>query len=79
MPRSAVALIVSAMATAAVSAEDGGPPPGTEFTVRPIGHIKKADDRTWIVLDKQLSKVLAVSTGKASAAYSTTRALIQSA
>ena len=49
------ALVVTVIATVANSADiDGQPQPATtEFKVRPIGHIKKADDRTRIVLDKQ--------------------------
>jgi hypothetical protein len=37
----------------AVAAEDAQQPAATEFKVHPIGHIKKADDRMLIVLDKK--------------------------
>jgi tRNA (adenine37-N6)-methyltransferase len=55
MNRLAFALVAIATVTAAHAAESDSKPeavPG-EFTMRPIGHVKKSDDRTWIVLDKQ--------------------------
>jgi len=36
-----------------VAADDAQPTAATEFKVHPIGHVKKADDRMLIVLDKQ--------------------------
>ena len=53
MVRFAIALVATAIATAATAAENGTSQPAAEFKVRPIGHVKKADDRTLIVLDKQ--------------------------
>jgi len=37
----------------AVAADDAQQPAATEFKVHPIGHVKKADDRMLIVLDKK--------------------------
>lgn len=53
MSHSAAVLILLVLATALASADEGTPRFDTEFKLRPIGQIKKADDRTWIVLDKQ--------------------------
>lgn len=55
MTRLVFALVVTAIAATASSAEtDGTPQPAaTEFKVRSIGYVKKAGDRTLIVLDKQ--------------------------
>lgn len=53
MTRFAIALVATAIATAATAAENATPQAVTEFKVRPIGQVKKADDRTLIVLDKQ--------------------------
>jgi len=36
-----------------VAADDAQQPAATEFNVHPIGHVKKADDRMLIVLDKK--------------------------
>jgi len=53
MTRFAIALVVTAIAATARSSESGPPQPATEFKMRPIGHIKKTDDGTLILLDKQ--------------------------
>ena len=55
MSRIALALALIAGATAVRASEPASEPDpaAAEFKMRPIGHVKKADDRTWIVLDKQ--------------------------
>ena len=55
MNRLVFTLAVTAIAAATGSAETEGTqqPAATEFKVRPIGHVKKSEDRTLIVLDKQ--------------------------
>lgn len=53
MPRFAIALVATVIAAATSAAENGTSQPATEFKVWPIGYVKKADDHTLIVLDKQ--------------------------
>ncbi|MCL4202142.1 MAG: tRNA (N6-threonylcarbamoyladenosine(37)-N6)-methyltransferase TrmO [Pirellulaceae bacterium] len=55
MSRFALIFVVIASATAVRASEPAGAPTpiAAEFKVRPIGHVKKSEDRTWIVLDKQ--------------------------
>lgn len=55
MTRFAITLVLAAAIPLgnAVASDDAQQAAATEFKVHPIGHIKKADDRTLIVLDKQ--------------------------
>lgn len=52
MTRFAIAFILIPLGNV-VAADDAQQPATTEFKVHPIGHVKKADDRTLIVLDKK--------------------------
>jgi hypothetical protein len=49
----------------AVAADDAQQPAATEFKVHAIGHVKKADDRMLIVLDKKYQDgLLGLSNGR---------------
>jgi tRNA-Thr(GGU) m(6)t(6)A37 methyltransferase TsaA len=47
------AVIVGACAVGAASGPETEPKPATQFAVHPIGHVRKAEGRTTIVLDRK--------------------------
>lgn len=53
MTRFAITLVLAAIAFGSVVAAENAQQPAAEFKVHPIGHVKKANDRMLIVLDKK--------------------------
>lgn len=53
MTRFAIILVLVAIAFGSAVAAENAQQPSVEFKVQPIGHVKKADDRMLIVMDKK--------------------------